>query len=198
MPVLHCLAAVPRSYQVSYNNPIDVSGWKLSVKKFPPCCTQRLCLSARQSFSSLLLFFQNQHFFSVILCFISCFLIICSPPFRSLWHMQMLQNAFMHSYFISLSRMHTFLVFIFCWASSVWHFFYILMQNMLVGVYLKLQLFKHSKWSLWEGRGVQGMQTKVTDNDLYVAHLPLPTKLCLQHWSEQFLAQSSFQQLLSL
>lgn len=96
------------------------------------------------------------------------------------------------------SHMHTFLACIFCWACSVWHSFYILMQNMLKGVYLKLQLFKHSKWSLWEGRGVQGMQTKATDDDLYVAHLPLPTKPCLQHWSDRFLAQSSFQQLLSL
>lgn len=51
---------------------------------------------------------------------------------------------------------------------------------MLNGVYLKLQLFKHSKWSLWEVGGVQGMQTKAADNDLYLAHLPLPTKPCLQ------------------
>lgn len=48
---------------------------------------------------------------------------------------------------------------------------------MLKGVYLKLLLFKHSKWSLWEGRGVQGMQRKATDDDLYVADMPLPTKL---------------------
>lgn len=143
-------------------------------------------------------FFPECALFSVTLCFISCFLIICSPPFPSLWHMQMLRNTFMHSYFISLSQMHSFLGFIFCWACFVWHSFYISMQNILKGVYLKLQLFKHSKWSLWEGRGVQGMQTKVTDDDLHVAHLPLPTKPCLQHWSDQFLARSSFQQLLSL
>lgn len=142
-----------------------------SVLKFPPSCTQRLCLSARQSFPSLLLFFQNWCLFYVTLRFISCFLIICSPPFHSLWRMQMLCNTFVHLYFISLSQMHTFLVFIFCWACFVQHYFYISMQNMLVGVYLKLQLFKHSKWSLWEGKGVQIMQTKVTDDDLYVAHL---------------------------
>lgn len=86
------------------------------------------------------------------------------------------------------SRIHscsrTLLVFLRCilfwflfFAGLVWHSFHILMQNMLKGVYLKLQLFKHSKWSLWEGRGVKGMQTKATDDDLYVAHLPLYTKL---------------------
>lgn len=51
---------------------------------------------------------------------------------------------------------------------------------MLNGVYLKLQLFKHSKQPLWEVRGVQGMRTKAADDNLYLAHLPLPTKPCLQ------------------
>lgn len=70
--------------------------------------------------------------------------------------------------------------FFFCWACFVWHSFYILIQNMLNSVYLKLQLFKHSTWSLWEVGGVQGMPMKVADDDLYLAHLPLPTKSCLQ------------------
>lgn len=143
-------------------------------------------------------FFSQTSAFFLSLCVSSLVFSSCSPSFHSLWHMQMFQNTFMHSYFISLSQMHTFLVFIFYWACFVWHSLCILMQNMLKGVYLKLQLFKHSKWSLWEGRGVQGMQTEATDDDFYVAHLPLSTKLCLQHWSDQFLAQTSFQQLFSL
>lgn len=119
-------------------------------------------------------FLPKQVLFSVTLCLL--YFLVFSPPFHSLWHMQMLQNALIHSYFISLSHTHTFLVHFFCWACSAWHSFYILIQNVLNGVYLKLQLFKHPKWSLWEVGGMQGMRMKAADDDFYLAHLPLPTK----------------------
>lgn len=64
-------------------------------------------------------------------------------------------------------------LFFFCWVCFVWHF-YILIQNMLSSVYLKL--LKHSKWSLWEVGGVQGMRPKAAGHGLYLAHLPLPIK----------------------
>jgi len=77
-------------------------------------------------------------------------------------------------------HMHTFLVHFHCWACFLWHSLYILIQNVLNSVYLKLQLFKHSKWSLWEVGGVQGMRLRAANDDLFLARLPLPTKPHLQ------------------
>lgn len=150
-------------------------GKSSAFKNSPHVVHRVFCLSARQSFPCLLL----SSWTAASFCHFVSYLVfshLLSPPFHSLRHMQMLQNMIMHSYFISLSHTHIFLVHFLCWACSVWLSFYILIQNMLNSVYLKLQLFKHCKQSLWEAGGEQGMRLKAAGDGLCLAHLPLPTK----------------------